>query len=413
MIDVTRAVIFLDGLDEVSPQRRESLETEINNFIHLLQYSKVIVSCRSGDWNGRLEKFVVVEVCPLTNTQISKICKSVCNEPDEFLLTLDKLPFRDVCDRPLLLHVLIILFSKYQSLPNQVSDIYEKLIRTLIEDWDAENGVLRKTKYAGFLPDRKMRYLSSLSFNLLNTNGGIKTFSTRDIVKVYKRICKQFSLPEDEAEKVANEIESHTGILVACGMGYEFSHYSIQEYLAARYLIQHGGDKEIVSFYNFFPGIVAVAVSASLNPTDMFSIVILNNLSLENESALQSFFSRLWLESPKFESNEIFGAAFIKILSHFYKKDKSHLPDYIKSCISLIIVRDAICNALIRFFGLRFIETDTTILVRNEINYLDSSKYDIPQEAILSTSLVTSLLKKRGYKLYKEDTGFNRIETIL
>jgi len=66
-----------------------------------------------------------------------------------------------------------------------------------------------------------------------------KTYSTEDFIKVYEKIHQKYDLPKNEAQKVAQDLEEHNGIFVQTGYErYEYSHKSIQEYLAAEYIVK-------------------------------------------------------------------------------------------------------------------------------------------------------------------------------
>ncbi len=54
-LDSTGAIVFLDGLDEVLPNTRVRLEESISQIARKLQRSKIVISCRSGDFHRNWE----------------------------------------------------------------------------------------------------------------------------------------------------------------------------------------------------------------------------------------------------------------------------------------------------------------------------------------------------------------------
>jgi predicted NACHT family NTPase len=64
-LESTNAVLLLDGLDEVELSRRRDLQAEIVQLGMLLRHSKIIVTCRTGDYQRIFDGFRILEVCPL------------------------------------------------------------------------------------------------------------------------------------------------------------------------------------------------------------------------------------------------------------------------------------------------------------------------------------------------------------
>ena len=90
-----------------------------------------------------LEGFTAVEVAPLSATQVRDIASRWLPQPEEFLEALAALPYRDVADRPLLLRQLLLLYKRYGFLPEQPAQVYKRVIRLLLEEWDAQRHVVR------------------------------------------------------------------------------------------------------------------------------------------------------------------------------------------------------------------------------------------------------------------------------
>ena len=58
ILDHIKALLILDGLDEVHPDRRRQLEREIHLINQHAITSKIIISCRSGDYNRQIDGFL-------------------------------------------------------------------------------------------------------------------------------------------------------------------------------------------------------------------------------------------------------------------------------------------------------------------------------------------------------------------
>jgi hypothetical protein len=238
VLDKSEAVLLLDGLDEVDVELRSRIIGEIESFgRHILQ-GKIIVTCRSGAYGHQLSGFDILEICPLSISQINSVAQRwLGTDAGLFIELLRDLPYHDVCTRPLMVCQLMTLYKRYGRLPEQPAEVYRRTVRLFLEDWDSERRIIRKSKYAGFDPERKSEFLSMLAY-YLTCQIKTKTFFRSDLVTSYKAIHKSFGLPESEADQVAAELETHTGIIVATSMAYEFSHLSLQEYLCAEYLVK-------------------------------------------------------------------------------------------------------------------------------------------------------------------------------
>src|SRR6185436_12647880 len=152
-LNSANVLLLLDGLDEVPTEAQARVRREVAWLGLNAEGSKVIVSCRSGDYTSMIEGFDVLEVCPLEKDEISEIATAWLEDPTGFLQQLKRVPYQDVVDRPLLLTQLLYLYKRYGYLPEQPTQVYRKVIELLLHEWDAERNIVRRSKYAGFDPD--------------------------------------------------------------------------------------------------------------------------------------------------------------------------------------------------------------------------------------------------------------------
>jgi len=201
-LSALRPVILLDGLDEVSTENRLDISEEIEKLGRRLQGAKIVVTSRTGDYTSPLEGFVALQLCPLTEMQIREIAERWLGDASEFMKALKTLPYMDVADRPLLLSQLLLLYRRHGFLPEQPAQVYKRVIRVLLEDWDAHNHVTRTSKYAGFDPDRKSEFLAAIAFHLPTQ------FDEAELVRAFERVAETFGLPRADSVAVVREIES-------------------------------------------------------------------------------------------------------------------------------------------------------------------------------------------------------------
>jgi len=352
-LNQTKCFLLIDGLDEIDLTTIKILEAEINELSLKLNECKMIVTMRSGDYS--FEKHIgglsVLELCPLSHNQIIRIAKKWVDDPSSFLKTIKDKPYYDLVDRPLFLTHILVLFQKYGYLPEQPADVYHRIIRLILEEWDAQRGIRRVSRYGGFNSDRKIKFLSALSYRLTYIKKS-KEFSHDELIHSYNALRMSFDLPINEAEKVANEIESHTGLIIkSFGDKFEFSHLSLQEYLCANYLVSMPISDILGPYIEEYPAPVALATAISSEPGLWFSnLISTKNIYLRlSAGSLKSFLSRLLLEKPIFQRSDQLGISTICLLSD-YAGESSDLDGVLWDLYNNKIIKVSVNSIVKRFY---------------------------------------------------------------
>jgi hypothetical protein len=322
------AVLFLDGLDEVSPEVREAVHDGIVRLARKLTSAKVIASCRSGDYRRPIEGLALAELLPLDRAQIEVISqKWLGGRSDRFMSEIAEGAPAELANRPLFLFQMLVLAQRMESVPDQPSSLCRQMVRLMLQDWDQERSIVRGSTYRSFGIDDKLQFLTALAyygtFELKTTR-----FNRRDFVRGYDRLRRRFALPPNEADAVASEIESHTGIVVEVGYKeFEFSHLSIQEYLAAEHAVRLPTSKDHRRLLERSPATMAVAVALSSEPDLLFAEL---SDALPADDLLYVFIERVLQERPMFLGGEPLGSAALKMMERFGFQDNS-------STLSLLI----------------------------------------------------------------------------
>ena len=400
-LDESRTLLLLDGLDELRIEYREQIRNEIVKLGRRLNKSKIIVSCRTGDYTKNMEGFIVNEICPLSEDQILAI-KDRWLGPDDtgFMERFRNLPYYDVADRPLLLTQLLFLYKRYGYLPDQPSQIYAKIIRLLLEEWDAESSVRRVSEYSGFNPTQKSDFLASLAYQLTYALN-ITRFTPNDLVSAYLPICDRFNLPTNEAPQVAQEIQTHTGIIV---MGpediYEFCHLSLQEYLCAVYIVRAPIETQSIEYLAKYATPLAIAVALSSHPSNWFAYLILHfdNLNSFDEASMTSFLSRIIVERPNFQKSEPLGFAILRLFKHYQKNSK--VCQYLEHIIKIQSVLESVASAL-RSYTLRKRESISADFVEVSLrpNLVHIYRFNLPLEGAFPKEYISEIRKIDGDSL--------------
>lgn len=310
-LNENHVVLLLDGLDEVSGEPRR-LYPELARMALNTDGSKLILSCRSGDYIRVIEGFDVLEICPLDSSETLSIAKAWLGDPTAFLEALQSLPYRDITDRPLLLTQLLYIYKRYGYLPEQPSQVYRRVVSLLLQEWDAERGIARFSSYAHFDPDRKMAFLAAVAY-YLTYKVKAKQFATQDLESAYLRVRERFRLPREQMAQVIREVETHTGIIAAAANSmFEFTHLSLQEFLCADYLSRDPHAELLFDYMSDYPAPVAITVALSSNPSNAFASLFLRQ-TRSPYAETKSFLARLLLERPFFEVSAALGVAMMKL----------------------------------------------------------------------------------------------------
>jgi hypothetical protein len=354
VLNNAKAVLLLDGLDELHPEIRQTVESEIGTLGRKLKNSKIVVSCRSGDFRRGFSGFSVYEIMPLDIVQIRSISTMWLEDSEGFLRNLETCPYKDIVDRPLLLTFLLFLFDAEGCLPEQPSAIYRKVVYRLLREWDEERSIQRRSNYARFDQDRKIDFLSELSYVLTCRIKG-KVFSENELITAYKGVCESFALPESEHMTVVAELETHTGILIQAGFDkFQFSHLSLQEYFCANYLSRAPFVDLMAEYLNVNPAPIAVACAISADPGRFFTTLVehpltgqfLTSSTANSRHSMLSFLTRLRLENPIFKVSQPFGRSVLFVFSVFYGGPSSDIGTELTEFLSVRAVSESAVLAL-------------------------------------------------------------------
>ena len=291
LIDNMIALLFLDGIDEVPVSARKRLNRGLEKLSSRLKYSRIISSCRTGDFTI-LEGFDTVSICKLDSERIKQIIDLWLGNSTSFIKDLNAVPYKDLANRPLFLTYLLAIYANIGELPSQPCDVYRRIIWLVIKEWDEQRKVKRESKYASFYEERKLEFLSSIAFEL--TYRQRKTsFSSDDLELAFEQIKDSFGFENIAPQKVVSEIEEHTGLINQAGYkSYEFSHSSLQEYLTAYYLVRASLTDAISEYLDSYPAPLAVAAAISSDPSEWLTGVLLSSSGLKASSfSIKSLYS--------------------------------------------------------------------------------------------------------------------------
>ncbi len=267
--------LYLDGLDEVPDVDRQQ---QLSGLVHQLKrddpLTQLVFTGRdyvAGSHLGTLSRLHVAE---MDDQQVEQLVRQWFEGRQEqealFKKQIAHLPsMAPIMHVPLLATLILSVHESTSTLPESKVKLYEMFISLMAGGWDAAKRVHRDS---GFGPQPKVTVLQHLAGRL--QIGERRKASVSDFRNAVRA---QLPALENQSEVLLEEVVQD-GLLTAIGDGYEFSHHSFQEYLAAkdlcgpnskraseaisRYLRGNGWWSEVLFFY--------VALSGQPKPMEMF-----------------------------------------------------------------------------------------------------------------------------------------------
>ena len=337
LLENLNSVLILDGFDEIpSYEYKEVIVKNLNDLFLSLENTKIILTTRTGEFHYSLNNSRQFEVKPLDKKQIqSFVNKWFTNKSmaKDCYAQFENSPYSDTTVRPLTIAHLCAIFEREGKIPNKPKSMYKKIINLLLEEWNLQNSIHKKSKFSNFESDRKFDFLSYLSYEL--TINRCNTFCREDLKILSDDIFEHFGFKKEDIYDVLNEIESHNGIFVQTGYArYEFSHNSLKEFLAADFLSKLSSLPRTDIILNI-PNEMAICTVLSSLPNKYFSEFIINYLDLGvgTINFLSTYIFRLIVEKVDFKRNLLLGIAFSYIYTYciFENEESLDKKDVIKN----------------------------------------------------------------------------------
>lgn len=251
-------LILFDGLDEVSRENdgREMITTELSNFIKKYDGNRFAITCRIAASDYKFEGFDEVEMADFNDEQVVNFVSSwfsrSSRKKERFLEALNKPEHKGVKEMtssPLLLALLCIQFDDSNEFLTTRSEIYDDALNVLFKRWDSSRDINRddlilenENRYRALTPHRKMSLMSRIAYHSFE-KGEIfikQQWLEERIIQYLSKVPQAPSANAIEGEFVLKGIQSQHGILVERAMRvFSFSHLTLQEYFAAKYVVSH------------------------------------------------------------------------------------------------------------------------------------------------------------------------------
>lgn len=235
-------VILFDGYDEVTEEKRYDLVNIIKEFRKEFSQCYYIITSRTAVYE--ISKYISVKdekILYLMHFSKEKILEFLkrwnFSEGKDYWELYEKIlnnyQLERLAETPLLLTLISYLYDRSSlKLPNSITEFYMEATMCLLEKWEAEKNILKRTH---FDTDLKSMFLEKVAYWLFVHEE--ETFSKNEMMRVTKNITLDYGVSQ---RAVFEEIYFGSGILEKVRQGvYKFYHRSFYEFFLANYFIHN------------------------------------------------------------------------------------------------------------------------------------------------------------------------------
>lgn len=250
ILSAGRALILLDGLDEVRDADSSRVLQQIRDFSQQFPLNQFVITCRIAAREYTFEKFTEVEIDDFDDKQIADFSgkwfrsKNDSIKAERFLQRLkEDEPIRELATNPLLLTLLCLVFEDSGSFPTNRAELYQTGVDVLLKKWDVKRNIEREQVYKRLSLKRKEDLLSQIACTTFEA--GNYFFKQREVERNISQYIQ--NLPDASTDPEALEldsaavlksIEAQHGLFVERARGiYSFSHLTFHEYFTARKIV--------------------------------------------------------------------------------------------------------------------------------------------------------------------------------
>lgn len=306
-----KALMLLDGLDEVVREAGKQITKEIKRFTRVYPQVQVVVTCRTQSQESRFERFDYVEVADFNEEQVRAFAvhwfETVCADAGkgetkarEFLEQLfreENKPIQELAITPILLSLACAVFQQTGKFYSKRSKLYQEGLELLLEQWDEKRGIARDEIYRGLSVERKLGLLSYVAVKKFEQQQYV--LFEQEELEVY--IGEFLGIEQRDSQMVLKAIECQHGLLIERARKvWSFSHLTFQEYFVAKWFCKQADWQVLAEHVSEarYREVFLITTELSSNSEQLLKI-LKNKIDyiLSGDNELQNFLAHVYVKS--------------------------------------------------------------------------------------------------------------------
>ena len=235
-------IVLLDAIDEIRPNLREKVVSNILNLLRQYPLCGVTISSRFDESLESIQEFSVLRTTPMNREQIVSVIEKLeydVNVKSKLIERLRGTLYKDLeefLSNPLLATIMLLTFDHSADIPTKLTAFYQQAFEALYQRHDAAKGAYKRDHHAGLPIDRFQAVFSTFSFQ---TYLDYKfEFTDGDLLEAFRTACKYNQEAVDVQLLIRDAMES-VCLIQKDGLENVFSHRSFQEYFCALFISKY------------------------------------------------------------------------------------------------------------------------------------------------------------------------------
>jgi len=233
-------ILFLDGLDEITFEKRTKIIKEIDNLIKEFPRTSIVLTTRPDNIIAELQTFSIFQTLPLTKEQSIALVEKLHADDlikSKFINDLKGVLFEkhsSFLSNPLLLTIMLLTYGYSTDIPNKLSVFYNQAFEALFQRHDTMKGAYKRVRETQLdIQD----FSKVLSIFCIQTYDDRKMHFSKQEALSYLDKAKEVINLNFNSDAFLNDLLQSVGILIEDGLFITFAHRSFQEYFTAKFIV--------------------------------------------------------------------------------------------------------------------------------------------------------------------------------